>query len=81
VEAEDETLLEIPGTQAPAGPIVHEPERVVARQPRTVRTASPTRVVALPTYDRAYLIDELRSIGLLTGTLLALIVVLTIILR
>jgi hypothetical protein len=35
----------------------------------------------LPTYDRAYLVSELRTISIVTASLLALIIVLAIVLR
>jgi hypothetical protein len=35
----------------------------------------------LPTFERSYLISELRRIGMISGSLLALIIVLTVLLR
>jgi hypothetical protein len=46
-------------------------------------TTGPVRLAPgqLPTYDRAYLVSELQRIGIISGSLLAVIIVLTIILR
>jgi hypothetical protein len=74
------------------GSVVHTPAPVAtAAEPRRrrlelvrqSREAMPLRSLPgqLPTYDRAYLVSELRTIGVITTALLALIIVLAIVLR
>ena len=48
-----------------------------AREPVATRTVSGQ----LPTFERSYLETELKTIGVITGALLGLIVVLTVLLR
>jgi hypothetical protein len=67
-----------------------EPAPTVARRPqrrldlvRQTRESVPLRSLPgqLPTYNRAYLVSELRTIGLVTASLLATIILLAVVLR
>ncbi len=67
----------------PAGPIpstttasVRAASRVAPARPGTLRAAG-----QLPTFERSYLVDELKRISMISGSLLALIVFLFIVLR
>ena len=53
------------------------------RTPQEPATTAATRVVPgqLPTFERAYLMRELRQIGIISVALLAVILILTILLR
>jgi hypothetical protein len=70
------------------GPVATAPR--TGRRLSTLRGAAPSEQTAaasraipgqLPTFERAYLMRELRQIAIVSSSLLALIVVLTIILR
>jgi hypothetical protein len=77
----DEPVLVAPGLQS-AGPVVARPGRRL-EQLTSAREGGAPRVTAgqLPLIDRAYLIDELRRIALISGSLLTFIVVLAIVFR
>jgi hypothetical protein len=66
-------------------PTASAPQRQHRRldQVRGVETAGGVRIVPgqLPTFERRYLVRELRQIGLISSSLLALIIALTVILR
>src|SRR5262249_14198642 len=86
-EFADAPIAMPPSTQAPAGNIATAPARAgrrldMVRTPSTASSAG-VRVVPgqLPTFERSYLIREMRQIFLTAGSLLALIIVLTFILR
>jgi len=71
----------------PAGPIALEPE-ATGRQAEPARgRRADARVTAvrqtgqLPIFERAYLVNELRQIGITAAGLFGLIVILTILLR
>jgi hypothetical protein len=64
-----------------------EPAQAPERPPGTRPLPSETRAAAgratgpLPVFERSYLVSELRRIALISGSLLALLVVLAIVLR
>jgi hypothetical protein len=66
----------------PAGPIPM-PARPAQSRPAAapVRPGTLRAAGQLPTFERAYLVDELRRIALTAGSLLALIIVLALTLR
>jgi len=74
--------IRVPGVlgQDPVGPIPL-PSSVAARPRPSARPGSARVAGQLPTFERAYLIEELRRISITAGSLLALIIVLTILLR
>jgi len=75
--------VQVPGYgRDPVGPIpipgggARTPRPTSAPRAGTIRAAG-----QLPTFERAYLVEELRRIAMTAGGLLALIIVLTILLR
>ena len=70
------------GAQAPAGPISMPPASGSAGHRRfEARTVAVRSAGQLPTFERSYLVNELRQIGLTAAGLLAFIIVLTVLLR
>jgi len=83
--AEEPTFAEPPVAEVPgytANVVGTRPLRRL-EQLRASREQTAVRVVPgqLPTYERAYLVGELRRIALTAGSLFALLIVLTILLR
>jgi hypothetical protein len=67
------------GQRSPVGPVAVAPEPAIRRA--ETRTAVVRSTGQLPTFERAYLVNELRQIGITAGGLLAFIVVLAVLLR
>ena len=78
--AEEPAAMVAPGVQGEPVP-ARARRRLEALTRTTDATAVRTAPGQLPTFDRAYLVDELRRITITAGALLALIIVLTVILR
>jgi hypothetical protein len=79
------TPVTIPGV-AFDGPVAPLPMPSSARRARPQASAAnprpaQSRAGQLPTFERAYLVEEMRRIGITSGVLLAFIIVLTILLR
>ena len=65
--------IPMPARPAPSRP---QPHVAAPVRPGTLRAAG-----QLPTFERGYLVDELRRIAITAGGLLALIIVLAVVLR
>jgi hypothetical protein len=78
----DEPAFVAPGAAAPVEAPPQRRRLETLRQ-RQSQEGAAMRVIPgqLPTFERAYLVRELKTIGLTAGSLLALIIALTIVLR
>jgi hypothetical protein len=78
----DEPLLDIAPAMGQA-PVDTRPRTRLEALRQSRETVTTMRVVPgqLPTFERAYLVSELRRIGVISTALLGLIIVLTILLR
>jgi hypothetical protein len=62
-------------------PVAPAAARAVRSAPAPVRAGTARAAGQLPTFERAYLVDELKRIAVISTSLLAVIVVLTLVLR
>ena len=74
---EDVYLAPPPGV----APGFDSPPRLGTSVGRAARPGPPRLAGQLPTFERAYLIDELRRIAMTSAALMTLIIVLTVLLR
>jgi hypothetical protein len=79
----DEPALNIAPAMGVQAPVDTRPRTRLEALRQSRETVTPMRVVPgqLPTFERAYLVSELRRIGVISTALLGLIIVLTILLR
>jgi len=83
VFAEAPPLSSVAGAYGDAsGPVETRPHRRVDRLVQSRERVSVRAVPGqLPTYERSYIMAEMRSIGIISGGLLAVVLVLAVVLR
>jgi hypothetical protein len=82
----DEPIISGPAFGGQSGPVDTRPQPRAGRRLQMLRgnpehTAVRVSPGQLPTYERGYLMEELRRISLISGALLAVVLVLTVLLR
>jgi hypothetical protein len=79
--SEDQLYAPAPATSVAPGVTADVVARPGPARPSGRPTATSRAIAALPVYDRAFILSEVRRIAALSGSLLALIVVLAVLLR